>query len=279
MLRELSALEKSGKLPNERMAAMFSHYGMDWQLGVKWIKETKGDLYAKHAFMDQYKTGALRFNEEVVLTPNPARLPMWHSNPDFAIFRHLKTFPVLMGNTVLKQWWIDTLSSDFNQPGTLGSNFARNSTAIFSAIMIADFANQLRDKIKYKEGKNPIYEKFFGQVGVEAAAVRRTVRALETAGFLSVGSFAADAFLTSGFGGGMLSIFGPEVTKTWALSNAFLSGNARAAARELTRLSVGTGYLQQAHGAITDEVASWLEKLGFDPGETPGALPPLKKMN
>ena len=234
---------------NQRMLYLADYYGINVKEGLKWHKNKKP---AEGAFYDSYIKGAHRFAEDNVLTPNPGSTPMWHSNPYMQIVRHLKTFPTLMGNKIIMQWYRDTV-----QKGVMKGNVymaGRNGTYAFItgvyAMTLAMAAYQLADYIKHG-GENPSYDKRFGNKDIGVF-----VRSFETAGLFGPYNIFFDAFFHSYGQSPTDVIAGPTISKlntfVQKITNSVTKKNATPLASELAKNTPGIN--------VRVEWSNWLKK-------------------
>lgn len=155
-MRDVAKRWASGKPDkwDQHYEKLINYYGMNKQDVVAWYK--KG-MPANDPFFEKFKNGALTFAEDAILTSNPAIRPMWHSNPRLAWLAHLKGFPVMMGNTIVKRWGMDIIheyagktSNTRNISMVVGTGMAMT--------MISMLSIMLQDYMKYGEGGNPKYD-------------------------------------------------------------------------------------------------------------------------
>ena len=142
-----------------RMQKLMEYYRLDLKEGIKWAKEGHK---LEGAFFEKLKKGALTFAEDSVLTPNPAIVPLWHSNPGLAWLKHLKAFPTLIGNTVLRRWAMDINHSfrDNGMPLVSGRNATYAVGTGMAMLLTAHLSNVITDEIRYGE-ENPFYKTKF----------------------------------------------------------------------------------------------------------------------
>ena len=181
------------------------------------------------------------FAEDSVLTPNPATLPLWHSNPNLGWLRHLKTFPTLIGNRVVAKWG-NEIYKGFQDQGMPISGGRAGTYAIgtgMGILLTADLSNHIIDFLRYGDKGNPLYEQRFGEKLSDRQI--RVLRAIERAGLLGMGNFVFDSMFHSYTG--IVGIFmGPTVAKGDALFKAlFAEGlakqNPKSLARELVKIT------------------------------------------
>ena len=221
-----------------RMERLMEYYGLDLAEGIAWSK-AKAPL--KGPFFEKLKRGAHLFAEDSVLTPNPATLPLWHSNPNLGWLRHLKTFPTLIGNRVVAKWG-NEIYKGFQDQGMPISGGRAGTYAIgtgMGILLTADLSNHIIDFLRYGDKGNPLYEQRFGERLSERQI--RVLRAIERAGLLGMGNFVFDSMFHSYTG--IVGIFmGPTVAKGDALFKAlFAEGlakqNPKSLARELVKIT------------------------------------------
>ena len=221
---------------------MAEYYNINLNDAVGWLN---GGKQKGSAFYRNYKAGALTFAEDVVLTPNPATVPMFHSDARFALIRHLKTFPTLMGNQIMKRWFTGLLKT---KPG-YGSkvNYLRKvAPTIFGTIVVADMANKLRDYWVYG-GRNPVYD--------PDDQATRLARAIDRVGFLGPGTNIWDAVtnprvsIIDTIVGADISLMSKAVS---GLSSVITGTNARPLARQMAKLTPIAGLTKKSRTATTD---------------------------
>ena len=239
--------KKTGLVKGEevRMERLMEYYGLDIAEGMAWartgakIEGSPGYTKADRAFFEKMKRGAHIFAEDSVLTPNPAILPLWHSNPNLAWLRHLKTFPTLIGNKVMSKWGMETYKG-FRDQGMPVSGGRAGMYAIgtgMALLLIADFANQITDYLRYGEKGNPLYKQRYKDLN---ETEMRLVRAIERAGLFGMGNFVFDSMFHS-YTGPFGVFMGPTWTKSEAIFKVFGEGiykqNGNGLARELVKLT------------------------------------------
>ena len=211
-----------------RMNALIEYYGLDLKQGINWVRAgapLKGEFYKK------LKAGAITFAEDSVLTPNPSTMPLWHSNPNFAVFKHLKSFPTLIGNKVLSRWYRDTRQEFRNKDVyATGMQMNRAFSAGGAMLLLAHLSNVITDEVRYG-GRNPIYSEKFGK-----GLTQHIIRAVERAGFLGMGNFVFDAIFHA-HGSPLTTAAGPTASKLEALINAVRTGNSGPISKELAKLT------------------------------------------
>ena len=180
----LKKVKKTGKV-SARDQQLFDYYGIEPKEGIAWLDAGKP---VESAFGRKMVRGALRFSEDVVLTPNPATVPMWFSDPRYAYIRHLKTFPSMMYTRVLEPW-MESIRTSPTGYGKVAQ--ATNVTTTLAAMVATAFVvNELQDLIKYGEAGAP-YEK---------TPLNQTVRALGRVGLTGPGDTLREAMLLSKYG-------------------------------------------------------------------------------
>lgn len=234
-----AANKKTGLSRGEevRMERLMEYYGLDMAEGMAW---SRGGAKLEGPFFEKMKRGAHMFAEESVLTPNPATLPLWHSNPNLAWLRHLKTFPTLIGNRVISKWGQETWKG-FHDQGMRVSGGRAGIYALGSGMSIlatAMVSNEIIDEIRFGgRENNPLYQKKYKGLTKTEQAI---IRAVERAGIFGMGNFIFDSIFHS-YTGAFGVFMGPTFTKSEALYKAFaqglLKGNPKALARELVKMT------------------------------------------
>jgi hypothetical protein len=253
MVRDYLTTRSKGTA-NPHMEDLMKHYGLDVNEGVRWVKE---GAKLNDPFAESFKQGAFKFVEENVLTPNPANLPMWHSNPVWSILRHLKTFPTMMANTVLRGW-VDSVANEFTQDRYLsGINQTRNVLQIGTYMMsLAIISNLLKDLIKYGDThSNPV----INRLSDEKKLKEYLYRAADGSMILGPGNSIMDAWVYSGVSGFGMSLLGPATSKLEASAKALNSGNARTVAREMVKTTPVFAQNKYLRDKATEELAGWLD--------------------
>lgn len=154
--------EWTSKLPwakaeHARVESFLNRLGVNKADLLAW--EQRGSLRMKgdEFFDGQYKTAVTNFIHENVMTSRAAIRPMWHSIPHLAVFAHLKGFPTMFGNTVLKRWYLDTIG-EFRQgnlyTGTRNTSYIAATGALM--MFVADLGTQLSDLARHG-GEHPKY--------------------------------------------------------------------------------------------------------------------------
>ena len=233
-----AAGKKTGLVKGEevRMERLMEYYGLDIAEGIAW---SRGGAKLEGPFFEKLKRGAHMFAEDSVLTPNPATLPLWHSNPNLAWLRHLKTFPTLIGNRVISKWGMETYKGFHDQAMPVSGGRA-GMYAIgtgMGLVTVAHVSNMINDYLRYGEKGNPLYKRKYKDFSENEMFV---LRAVERAGIFGMGNFVFDSIFHShtSLVGVMM---GPTVAKSEALykalSRAVLKHDGNALARELVKLT------------------------------------------
>ena len=220
-----------------RMERLMEYYGLDMAEGMAW---SRGGAKLEGPFFEKMKRGAHMFAEDSVLTPNPAILPLWHSNPNLGFLRHLKTFPTLIGNKVMAKWGTETYKGFHDQGMRISGGRAGLYTVGSGASILATAmaSNEIIDVIRYGGiENNPLYKKKYkGFTDLEIIVLR----AVERAGIFGMGNFIFDSVFHS-YTGAFGVFMGPTFTKSEALYKAFaqgiLKGNPKSLARELVKMT------------------------------------------
>ena len=257
--------KKSGLRPEEeiRMEKLMDYYDLPAKEGIQWVKD---GAKLEGPFFEKFKKAALIFAEDSVLTPNPAIVPLWHSHPGFAMVKHLKAFPTLIGNTVLRRWGADTFKA-FHENGIPLQG--RNATYAVSTgmimILLAHLSNVITDQIRYGE-ENPFYKQTF-----KDDRYRWLIRAVERWGIMGPAQFGLDALFHS-HGTGKLAVFlGPGFNKAERFASAALSGNARTLGRELSRITPVGNVRDEWREGLADMYTQFIsDNMGFDIKDSSG---------
>lgn len=222
---------KWGNKSGSRLEGLMQYYGVDTLKGIEWAKQgakPEGEFYDTYV-----RAGALRFAEDSVLTPKATDLPVWHSIPHLAMIAHLKRYPTLMGNTVLKQWYFDTVGE--LQKGNVTTS-ARNMTYVAGTmslgLLVATLSNQILDLIRYGSEGNPRRK--------DDTPVDTALHSMDRAGYFGVASILRDAAIAHTYGSTPLaSLAGPtagglsDAVKATAV--AVDNNNPKALAKVLAR--------------------------------------------
>ena len=277
MVRDYFTRKAAGKklnlFPEEevRMQKLMQYYGLDLAEGIKWAKEGHK---LEGAFYQKIKKGALTFAEDSVLTPNPAIVPMWHSNPGLAWLKHLKAFPTLIGNTVLRRWAADINQAyrDNGMPLVSGRNTTYAVGTGMAMLMTAHLSNVITDEIRYGD-ENPFYKTKFPD-----DKTRWMIRAAERWGIAGVSQFGLDAIFHS-HGTALLStLAGPGASKAERLIASATSGNARSLAREMAKMTPVGNVPTEWVDSLTDFYEEFLIKnLGMESKAHPRAKKPKRE--
>lgn len=246
------ARSKWGNKSGSRLEGLMQYYGIDTVKGIEWVNagaKPEGDFYN-----NQVMAGALRFAEDSVLTAKATDLPVWHSIPHLSMIAHLKRYPTLMGNTVMKQWYFDTVGE--LQKGNV-TTAARNTTYVVgtmsAGLLVATLSNQILDLIRHGSEGNPRRK--------DDSAMDTALHSMDRAGYFGVGSILRDAAIAHTYGSNPLSsIAGPTVggvsDAIKATATAVDSNNPKALARVLARYTP----LSSANKEMKAQVAQfWID--------------------
>ena len=139
---------------SRNLTNFLNYYGIELPAGQDWVKN---GMKADHPFAKQMVTGALRFSEDAVLTPNPATLPLWFSNPRLSWLKHLRTFNSLMFTRTMNRWKQELVSAHGN-----AYDFAINAPKIMTGVVgilaVSHMVNQIQDYLRYGE-QGPPYQR------------------------------------------------------------------------------------------------------------------------
>ena len=179
-----------------RLQEFLDYYGMDLVEGLEWQRAGRPN---SGTFYNKMVRGALRFSEDSVLTPNPATVPLWHSNPHLAWLKHLSTFPAMMMTRVMQPWMrnMSTQRNNFN-PMLYGPQVG---ATIGGMLAMGYFINQLTDMLRWGSASDTPFEK---------TAFKEGIRAFERVGFLGPLSKITDSVFYSKYGL-FSTVFGPSV--------------------------------------------------------------------
>ena len=260
MMRDYLAGRIKGKI-DPQMETYMEHYGINAEKGMEWIRN---GAKLDDPFAEQFKGGAFKFAEEVVLTPNPANVPMWHSNPRWTIFRHLKTFPTLMVNTVLRGWG-QSVKQSWETDSKLSMIKAPMNVVSVGTYMLglAIVSNSLKDLLRYGDLESNV---MLNRYSDKSTLERAVLRAVDGSMILGPGQMAVDSWMYAGISSPITSLAGPGFAKSDSMLRALKSGNARAVAREMAKLTPVLAQHKSSREAITDELTdfldsfTWLEK-------------------
>ena len=200
----------------------------------QWYADTFGDRQKTHAYLDKIDLAASRMVHEVIMSPNPANRPLWMSNPAFHLFAQLKGFQTTFFNTVVKQMaqsliphkqrvakytdegvFIETIEQDY-----FTQKNARIVMMVFTMLMVASFADTLKNYVKFGQGDNPYRKEIFGP---EATLFNYWKYIFEKIALTGPMQFAADSANSQKFGGEpLITLLGPSAG--WA-NDLIKSGN------------------------------------------------------
>ena len=168
----------------QRLTEFMDYYGLDYNLGRDWVR--KG-MPKNHEFYPSMVRGALRFAEDAVLTPNPATLPLWYSNPHFALVKHLKPFTSLMFTRVMRRAFRNTIQHNAYYNMMYGPKALATATGMLA---VGILINQINDELKYGGGPTPF----------DKTPKSELIRGVERVGFFGPASIVYDTVLTSKYG-------------------------------------------------------------------------------
>lgn len=203
---------------NSRNSAKYirelNELGIDYKKGIEWLNSGANE---HEGFGNVIRRGGLRFTNEVIMNPNSANTPMWHSNPHLAIFKQLKGFQTVFGNTVVKR-----MARELFQRGVANSIQQATKYAIVVGMMTytAMLANEAKDTIRGTKRK--------GETDGE-----KWHRAFMSTGFTGAIQFGLDSASRSTYGSPVETIAGPTVSKVSELVKAsykLYQGNKKPAA-------------------------------------------------
>jgi hypothetical protein len=160
---------------------LYNYLGLPKQELAAWHKRGLGE---KDPFYKKIQEAGHIFVEDVVLVSNPVVRPPWHNDHTWALLSHLKGFPVMMGNTVVKRMAVDLVWAFKNT-----RSFPEHGTKILATGMlmtlVAYLSNELKDQLKYGPKGNPSH--------ADDTQADKVYRAIKTAGFGGMISNSADA--------------------------------------------------------------------------------------
>jgi hypothetical protein len=184
----------------KKLLWQLTELGIDAEDGIQWLRQGAPD---NHPFTESLNAGALRFTNEVVMSPRATVRPMWHSDPRFHLISQLKGFQTVFGNTVMKRFLHEVFEKGVKEGGANAVKYATVGTMM---IMVAALGNDLREYIKYGPGGNPKFK--------DEPAFKRIMRAVDRAGFTGAFQIAIDAFYAHRFGNsGISQIAGPALSQ------------------------------------------------------------------
>jgi len=168
----------------KKLTEFLDYYQLDLGKGKDWF--AKG-MPKEHEFYAQIVRGALRFADDAVLTPNPATVPLWHSNPHFALVKHLKTFTSLMFTRVMRRAARNFMRNDMHYNLLYGPKALATATGMVATGVLI---NQIMDQMNYGDKPTP-FEKTPG---------KEILRGFERVGFPGPLSYIYDSIYTSKLG-------------------------------------------------------------------------------
>lgn len=197
----LAANKKNlGKLlPNKRFDELVE-LGIEPREGMRWIREGASSA---DPFVKKIEDAAIRFTNEVVMSPRVANMPMLSSRPSLQPMFQLKKFQISFGNTVVKRI--------FQQIGSRGLKEGSVNAAKIAAVgslMIATamFANRVREQAKYGDKGNPKFK--------NESPEKEMLRALDRTGMTGIFQIGMDIGFAHRFGStGPEQALGPTVTQ------------------------------------------------------------------
>jgi hypothetical protein len=196
IIDNLSDISKGKKWRYEAMHHELTELGVPVRDGVEWLRRGMPDDEFATNFINN---GALRFTNEVVMSPRVTNRPLWHSNPNVHLLAQLKGFPTTFGNTVLKRWFVKIVEDPIYQ----GPKIAAIGAAM---TMVAMLVNDMRDEVKGTERNETEYE--------------RVIRAGDRAGLTGIGQMAVDSLYAHRYGrSGLSQLMGPF----WSQMDALLA--------------------------------------------------------
>lgn len=203
---------------HERMRTLLNRLGMDVNEGIKWVERgmpKDGDYF----FDTQYRTAAVNFVHDNVMTSRPSVRPMWHSIPHLAPLAHLKGFPAMFGNIVMKRVYHDTIGEFRKKRYYSGMrNTAYMLGGGYAMLMVADMAYDIKDRAKYG-GELPASR-------LNETTFQRYMRLTDSAGFLGGWSTLKAGLTAKTEWGGTswMAMLGPTVAKSGELIDGFYTG-------------------------------------------------------
>lgn len=250
---------------SKRKQRILTELGIDFKKGKEWIES--GARESHPFFEEQVRTGALRFNNQVVMMPRAAVKPLWMSDPHFALVAQLKGFPVTFGNTVMRKWYESSIGE--LRKGNLGSGMqgaAANAGTMMTMVTAAWYINELRDKIMY--GNRPPKRE-------NSEKLTRAVERIGAPGILQAG---IDAATAEKWGNGFFDpLLGPIPSKAGQIISATAMGNPTEMARQITKAIPGTAFLPKS---VQKSIQKDIKKTITEPavkGVKRGIIKPIKK--
>lgn len=247
------------KAEHERMRTLLNRLGMDVNEGIKWVERgmpKEGDPF----FDTQYRTAAVNFVHDNVMTSRPSVRPMWHSIPHLAPLAHLKGFPSMFGNIVMKRAYHDTIG-EFRQrryySGMRNTAYALGTG--YAMLMVADMAYDIKDRAKYG-GNLPASR-------LNETTFERYMRLTDSAGFLGGWSTVKAGLTAKTEWGGTswMAMLGPTVAKSGDLLDGFYTGMSgggwRPYARSLINITPGVSINRTIKAEAIDEVEAFLNEV------------------
>ena len=200
IIDNLNDIASGKKFRFEKKMQELRELGVSVKGGLDWIKRGMPD----DEFAEIVNAGALRFTNEVVMSPRVTNRPLWHSNPNMHLIAQLKGFPTTFGNTVIKRWFRQIVNDPFIE-------LPKHAAVGAAMTMIAMLVNDMRDEVKGVERNETEYE--------------RIMRAVDRTGLTGIGQMAIDSLYAHRFGrSGLTQILGPMASQLDDLAAA--SGEA-----------------------------------------------------
>jgi hypothetical protein len=236
---------------NARMESELNRLGIDVKEGVEWVN--RGMSQQDPFYEGQFRVGATNFIHESVMTSRPSVRPMWHSIPHLAPIAHLKGFPSMFGNVVMKRWYHDTVgqfrdSNYYN--GTRNTAYMMGTGA--AMLFIADVAYDIKDHLKYGDELPPIRK--------NETEVDRLMRLSESAGFFGGWSTPLAGLKAKQEWGGnsVTAMLGPTISIGGDLMDSFgtaLNGSGtRPLARSLARAVPVANVNKEVQKEVVDSI-------------------------
>jgi hypothetical protein len=156
---------------------MFEYYGVKPENAMRWLQG--GAKLDSAFFIRDYVPSMINFMQENVMTARGVNQPKWHSNPNWAFLRHLKTYVTMFGNTVAYGAYKQALGKTFiespKHAALRGRNVMQVAGTFVGMYYLAMASEQLMDWWKYGGTKNhPLMERLDGskEQRTNAMAVR-----------------------------------------------------------------------------------------------------------
>ena len=197
VIDNLNDIMNGKKFRFDKMHDELAELGVPVKEGIDWVRRgMPDDDFATNVI----NNAALRFVNEVVMSPRVTNRPLWHSNPNLHLMAQLKGFQTTFGNTVLKRWFKQIVDDPLYQ----GPKIASIGAAM---TMLAMLVNDLRDQVKGVDRDETTYEK--------------VMRGMDRAGLTGIGQLAMDSLYAHRYGrSGLAQILGPFASQVDALAAA-----------------------------------------------------------